>query len=168
MDEFKGVVDELPGLTDIDLSALSFLEISGVSWTVIIAALVTVSFVIIGYKNGIVTELSSLLGLLSAFFVIRFFSSAIKGVLPLEYGLIPRALAFLVVSIIVYHAVKYLSSSFGKALRKLPIIGFLSGVLGALAGCIKSLLLMILIQEVLGINIIAAIEAALLRVRFLT
>lgn len=168
MDNITDVVGGIPKLQDIDLSALSFLGISGATWTVIIAALMTVAFVIIGYKNGIVTELSSLLGLISAFFVIHFFSAAIKDIVPLKYGLIPRALAFLVVSIIVYHVVKYLSGSLGKVLRKLPIIGFLSGVLGALAGCVKSLLLMILVQEVSGINIIAAIEAALIKVKFLT
>ncbi|MBS7302628.1 MAG: CvpA family protein [Lachnospiraceae bacterium] len=108
--------------------------------TLIVVLLLTIYMMIKGYRKGFTKELSGLVALIAAFFVlalaIMLFSSFSQGeVTNTVYSVI-----LLVLSGAVYGVIKLLLRS-AKAITTLPFLHFLDQLLGVAAGFGKSVLI---------------------------
>ena len=153
MEWIEKVIGELP---EIDLGKDTFASISGSVWIIGLSLLFTVVLIILGYRNGIIAELSGLAGIVCAYLVLRIFSPTIKS----NVGDLTGTKKFVVygaIAIVVYIVVKKIMEFIGKTLRHIPVLGFVSGVFGAAAGFLKAMLVLIIVQMTTGVDVLGTI-----------
>lgn len=162
MDWVEEIIGELP---EIDLGGYTFANISGSVWIMVLALLFTIIMIIIGYRNGIITELGGLVAIVGSVLILRTFSPTLQSNLGELTGL-KRFVVYALVALVVYIVIKKIMLYLGKAVRHVPVVGFISGVFGAAAGFLKAVLVLILVQMTTDIDILGTAVAGFERLPF--
>jgi len=110
----------------------------------VIILTIVVYFAFLGFRRGIIKEISSLLALFLGAYVAIFFSQQINYLLNdlklVEKNLVP-AISFALFFILTYFIVRILGSIIDK-LFKIMALGFFTRIFGAFFGVLKSLIIL--------------------------
>ncbi len=110
----------------------------------VIILTIVVYFAFLGFRRGIIKEISSLLALLLGAYVAIFFSQQINYLLNdlkmVEKNLVP-AISFALFFILTYFTVRVLGSIVDK-LFKIMALGFFTRIFGSVFGVLKSLIIL--------------------------
>lgn len=108
--------------------------------TLIVVILLAVYMMARGWKKGFTRELSGVIALAAALFVLAMMYMLFSSFQAGEASNVMYSVIFLVIFGVVYGVVKFFVNS-AKALSHLPIVHFLDKVLGIAAGAIKAILI---------------------------
>ena len=108
--------------------------------TLIVVILLAVYLMSIGYRKGLTKEISGLVALAVAFFVLALVYMLYSSFQAGEVTNVVYSVIFLILSGAVYGVVKFFLNS-AKMLSHLPVVHFLDKVLGIVAGAIKTILI---------------------------
>ena len=145
MEEIKEVVEELPLL---QLSEMSLGGIPGKTLLPALGGVLILLCVIRGYRQGIIVELSPVAALLSCVLALFFCAPYVTAYIPAAWGRFPRALILILICVLIYEIVKSALRGIGSLFRRVPLVGWLTGILGAAAGVVEALCLLYLAQKV--------------------
>lgn len=115
-----------------------------VNITLIVVILLAVYLMCKGYQKGFTKEVSGLVALAAAFFVLAMMYMMFSSFRAGETINVMYSIIFLVIFALIHGIVKFFLNS-AKALSHLPIVHFLDKVLGIAAGALKALLIIWLI-----------------------
>jgi len=108
--------------------------------TLIVVILLAVYLMSRGYRKGLTKEISGLVALAVAFFVLALVYMLYSSFQAGEVTNVVYSVIFLILSGAVYGVVKFFLNS-AKMLSHLPVVHFLDKVLGIAAGAIKTILI---------------------------
>lgn len=108
--------------------------------TLVVVILFAVYLMCRGYKKGFTKQISEIIALAAAFFVLALLYMLFSSYQAGETVNVVYSIIFLVIFALIHGIVKFFLGS-AKAISRLPIIHFLDKVLGIAAGAIKSLLI---------------------------
>lgn len=111
-----------------------------VNITLIVVALLAVYMMSRGYQKGFTKEISGLVALAAAFFVLAMMYMMFSSFQAGEVTNVMYSIIFLVIFSLVYGVVKFFLNS-AKALSHLPVVHFLDKILGIAAGVVKTILI---------------------------
>lgn len=163
MEEIQELMGELPM---IDLSEYRWSGISAGTVTSLIAAVFLIILIGRGYQRGAIVEISGVVALLASFVALIVVKPFLGALLPAAWGRIPRAILYILLCYLVYRVVKYLLRALGDAFRKIPLIGWIVGVLGGIFGCVRAVLMILIFQHATGINVTGAVAETVNKLPF--
>ena len=123
------------------------------------AGAVLLFFIARGYKRGILVELGRLISLELVLAALFFGLPYLNAYLPL--GHTGRAVAYVLISFVLYKLVHAAVLKIGFAVRKTPVVGWFAGVLGAIAGSLEAVILIEIIQLITNIPVTTAVSVVL-------
>ena len=127
------------------------------------AGAVLLFFIARGYKRGILVELGRLISLaltLAALFFCKPYSTPlIMNYLPVKSA--GLATVYILLTFIVYKIVYQIVLKIGIAVREVPVVGWVAGMLGAAAGCVETVIMVGIFQLITGIPVTASVSAVL-------
>ncbi|MBR0163059.1 MAG: CvpA family protein [Lachnospiraceae bacterium] len=154
MEEIQELIEELPA---VRLSEYSFSGISASTLTTVLAAVFLIVMMAIGYKRGIIVELSGMIALIGSFVGLLLVKPYVLPFFPQSFGRLARAVCYLLFCFLVFMLVRALVRHIGHMFRKIPVIGWLVAVLGAAAGCVKAVICVLILQHATGIAVTEAV-----------
>ena len=166
----------------LDFSSLSPAGIPADTWITLIAVLFLVFCIGYGYKRGIILQMAGLIAACATAALMYYSSDYLSPVLIRLFGMldgvtqttitpeqaqwlaglslttrIGRAVVYVLLGFFAYKLVIRAVKSVGSVFRKLPVIGFLSAVLGAVSGCVFGAAAILIFQIVTGVNVTGAV-----------
>ena len=108
--------------------------------TLIVVVLLAVYLMCKGYQKGFTKQISDIVALGAAFFVLALLYMLFSSFQAGETVNVVYSIMFLVIFGLIHGIIKFFLNS-AKAISRLPIVNFLDKVLGIAAGVLKSLLI---------------------------
>ena len=133
--------------------------ISDVLVIALCAGAVLLFFIARGYKRGILVELGRLIALALVLAALFLSLPYLNAYLPL--GHTARAAVYVLISFVLYKLVYAAVLKIGFAIRKTPVVGWVAGVLGAIAGSLEAVILIEIFQLITGIPVTTAMSVVL-------
>lgn len=145
-------------LPEIDLKTLSLWGIPATMLVAILAAVLLIVLAVRGFHRGVIAELSPVLALAACVAAVYFAAPFVRKYVPSAWGRAGRALVYFLLIVLVFSLVHLLLKGVGLTFRRIPLVGFLTGVLGLVCGILEALFLIYLIQKALEIDLFGAIR----------
>lgn len=159
MESLEETLEEaLTVLPEIDLKSLSLWGIPATTLVAILAAVLLVLLAVRGFRRGVIAELSPVLALVACVAAVYFAAPFVRKYVPLSFGRGGRAVVYLLLIILVFSIVHLLLKGIGLTFRKIPLVGFMTGLLGMVCGVIEALCLILLLQKAIEIDLFGAIK----------
>ena len=162
----------------LDFSSVNPAGVPADIWITLLAGLFLVLCIGYGYKRGIIIQLAGLIAACATAALMFFASPYLNPILVKIFGMfgetvtseqaqwlaglslttrIGRAVVYVLAGFFVYKIVIRFVRMVGKAFREMPVLGFLSAVLGAIAGCLGGAAAILIFQIVTGVNVTGAV-----------
>ena len=162
----------------LDFSSVNPAGIPADTWITLCAALFLILCIGYGYKRGIILQLAGLIAACATAAMMYYSSDYLNPVLVKSFNMlgdtvtaeqmqwlaglslttrIGRAVVYVLIGFFVYKLVIRCVRAIGSLFRKLPVLGFLSAVLGAVSGCVFGAAAVLIFQIVTGVNVTGAV-----------
>jgi len=126
---------------------------------VIIAALIIIIWrAYYGYQNGVLEETAGVIALIAALTALYLAMDIAKDVSDHSFMNILTKVIYFVIAIVIYK-VGHLIGRALRPIRNIPIISQANSILGALLGFIEAYILILLIEKIIGIEIISLLQS---------
>ena len=162
----------------LDFSSINPAGIPADIWITLLAGLFLLGCIGYGYKRGIIIQMAGLIAACATAAMMFYASPYLNPVLVKSFGMlgdtvtpeqaqwlaglslttrIGRAVVYVLIGFFVYKLVIKVVRMIGKAFRDMPVLGFLSAVLGAVAGCVGGAAAILIFQIVSGIDVTGSV-----------
>ena len=162
----------------LDFSSVNPAGIPADTWITLLAGLFLLCCIGYGYKRGIIIQMAGLIAACATAAMMFYASPYLNPVLVKSFGMlgdtvtpeqaawlaglslttrIGRAVVYILLGFFVYKIVIKCVRAIGSLFRKLPVLGFLSAVLGAVSGCVFGAAAVLIFQIVTGVNVTGAV-----------
>lgn len=162
----------------LDFSSVYPAGIPADTWITLCAALFLIFCIGYGYKRGIVLQMAGLIAACATAALLYLSSDYLNPVLVRAFDMmgdtvtpeqaqwlaglslttrIGRAVVYVLIGFFVYKLVIKAVRFVGGMFRNLPVIGFLSAVLGAVSGCVFGAAAVLIFQIVTGVNVTGSV-----------
>ena len=144
--------EALTTLPEIDLKTLSLFGIPATTLVAVLAAVLMVVLAVHGFQRGFIAELSPVLALAACVAAVYFAAPFVRKYVPVDW------VVYLLLIVLVFSLVHLLLKGVGLTFRKIPLIGFTTGLLGLICGVVEALCLIFLLQKALEMDLFGAIR----------
>ena len=159
MESLEETLEEaLTTLPEIDLKTLSLFGIPATTLVAVLAAVLMVVLAVHGFQRGFIAELSPVLALVACVAAVDFAAPFVRKYVPVDWGRGIRAVVYLLLIVLVFSLVHLLLKGVGLTFRKIPLIGFTTGLLGLICGVVEALCLIFLLQKAFEMDLFGAIR----------
>lgn len=162
----------------LDFSSIYPAGIPADTWIALCAALFLLFCIGYGYKRGIILQMAALIAGCATAALMYMSSDYLNPVLIRAFNMlgdtvtaeqaawlaglslttrIGRAVVYVLIGFFVYKIVIKAVRAIGSLFRKMPVLGFLSAVLGAVSGCVCGAAAILIFQIVTGVNVTGAV-----------
>ena len=141
---------------------MSISDISQIIMTIVVVCLVLwrMSY---GYNNGLFAEAAGLIAIIASFLAVYYSINIVENVISVDLGRIIPQIGYLVVAFIVYKIMTSISDAL-RNIRKVPIVGKVDRILGAILGIAEACLIIALIEYATDIEIVTSVLSACYKV----
>lgn len=141
---------------------MSISDISQIIMTIVVVCLVLwrMSY---GYNNGLFAEATGLIAIIASFLAVYYSINIVENVISVDLGRIIPQIGYLVVAFIVYKIMTSISDAL-RNIRKVPIVGKVDRILGAILGIAEACLIIALIEYATDIEIVTPVLSACYKV----
>ena len=112
-----------------------------------------------GYNNGLFAEAAGLIAVIASFFAVYYSINIVENVISIDLGQVIPKIGYLAVAFLVYKIMTSISDAL-RNLKKIPIIGKVDRILGAILGIAEACLIIALIEYVTDIEIVSTVLSA--------
>lgn len=112
-----------------------------------------------GYNNGLFAEAAGLIAVLASFFAVYYSINIVENFITIDLGQVIPKIGYLVVAFLVYKIMTSISDAL-RNLTKIPIIGKVDRIFGAVLGIAEACLIIALIEYVTDIEIVSTVLSA--------
>lgn len=133
-------------------------DISQIIMTIVVVCLVLwrMSY---GYNNGLFAEATGLIAIVASFLAVYYSIDLVEKVITVDLGKIIPQIGYLIVAFTVYKIMTSISDVI-RNIRKVPIIGKVDRILGAILGIAEACLIIALIEYATDIEIVSTVLSA--------
>ncbi len=106
-----------------------------------------------GTENGLFAEATGLVAVIAAFAAVYYITNIAGGMLTKSFGAVLPKVGYLVVAFTIYRVMNALGRAL-RGIKEVPVLGAMNRLLGGLMGVAETILIILLVEFVTGIEII--------------